>query len=120
MTTVPNAEAATVGARRLADYLLDEAHPDGGSKAVWFRRFGFDRAAPDVLADALRRHVRERTVEDPVETVNGVKWAVRCDLVTPDGRNPCIMSVWLDRGDGVPDLLTARPLSRREREASKG
>jgi hypothetical protein len=120
MKTVPNAAAATIGHRKLVDYLLDGSHPDGASKAAWFRRFGFARSAPDILGAALGRHVRERSVEDRIETVNGVKWIVRCDLVTPDGRNPCIRSVWLDRGDGIPDLLTARPLSRREREASKG
>jgi len=38
---LPNAQSATVPERKVTQYLLNPAHPAGGSKAWFFLRFGF-------------------------------------------------------------------------------
>jgi len=38
---LPNYQSATVPKRKVTDYLLNPAHPAGGSKASFFLRFGF-------------------------------------------------------------------------------
>jgi filamentous hemagglutinin len=39
----------------------------------------------------------------------GRKFEVRCEMVTPDGRNPCLRTVWQVTGETVPRLVTAYP-----------
>ena len=55
---LPNAEKAIVGRNKIADYLLNPAHPDNGGKAVFFEELGFRGAQPAILAQALRRLAR--------------------------------------------------------------
>jgi hypothetical protein len=38
---LPNAHLATVPEAKVTRYLLNPAHPAGGSKATFFLRFGF-------------------------------------------------------------------------------
>ncbi|WP_409565804.1 DUF6883 domain-containing protein [Methylobacterium sp. J-077] len=38
---------------KIVGYLLDPAHPKGGSKAKFLLHFGFSAAQPDILAEAL-------------------------------------------------------------------
>ncbi|WP_409565099.1 DUF6883 domain-containing protein [Methylobacterium sp. J-090] len=33
-------------------------------------------------------------MEDVIRSRWGTKYVVRCNVETPDGRNPCILSVW--------------------------
>ena len=46
---IPNADAALIPPEKLRDYLLDEQHPIGGSKAKWFRSLGYDSAHAEIL-----------------------------------------------------------------------
>ena len=99
--------------RKIVDYLLDEAHVDGGSKARFFKAFGFDLNAPEVLADALGAHPDRNALANEMMTPFGVTSVVECNLATPDGRDPCIRSVWNRKtGSAVHRLVTAYP-SRR-------
>jgi hypothetical protein len=49
---------AVVAERKFAGYLLNPAHPAGGSKAHFFLRFGFSAAGWRELAAALVRHAQ--------------------------------------------------------------
>jgi hypothetical protein len=54
---IPFASAAVVEPAKVRDYLLNLEHPDGGSKAAWFRSLGYARddwqqLARDLLAIA--------------------------------------------------------------------
>jgi len=49
---LPNAHLATVPERKVTHYLLNPAHPAGGSKASFFLRFGF------TVADRTSLNVR--------------------------------------------------------------
>jgi hypothetical protein len=44
---------AIVPLRKLTEYLLSESHPVGSSKAVFFRKFGFDEASIHRFEDGL-------------------------------------------------------------------
>jgi hypothetical protein len=50
---LPNAQSAIVPERKITHYLLNPAHPAGGSKAAFFLRFGFTAAQWEQLAGAL-------------------------------------------------------------------
>jgi hypothetical protein len=40
----------------------------------------------------------------------GEKYTLQCSINTPDGRNPCIFSVWIiENGKLQPRLVTAYP-----------
>ena len=54
---IPQADAAYVPAEKLSEYLLDEEHPVGGSKAKWFRSLGYDLADATALERDLLKQV---------------------------------------------------------------
>lgn len=95
---------------KITDYLLSATHPTGRSKAAFFSAFGFAAADPVRLANALEAHARTRPVIDVVENVFGMKRQVRCAIETPDGRNPCIVAIWLQPAvTTIHRLITAYP-----------
>ena len=95
--------------RKVTDYLLAAAHPKGGAKARFFRAFGFEGGRSELLITALFDHPIRNAVADVVEGPFGAKYIVRCALETPDGRNPCVVSVWIVEADRRPRLVTAYP-----------
>ena len=109
MTLLPGGERCVVDLRKIIDYLLDPTHPSGGSKARYFSRFGFDRAQPEVMRAALRVHATTIPVHSETSNAEGRRIILRCQLATPDGRDPCIRSVWFVTDDGPPRLITAYP-----------
>ena len=95
---------------KITRYLLEETHPKGGTKARFFGRFGFGWHAPHLLLEALRRHPDMNAVVSVTKTAFGTKSVVQCSMMSPDGRNPCIRSVWLrDIGSDVQRFVTAYP-----------
>jgi hypothetical protein len=77
-------------------------------KARFFALYGFDPTRPHELADALRWHVRNRHYDSSQQTMHGMKYVVRCSAPSPDGRNPCIRTIWIvDIGQTVPRLVTS-------------
>jgi len=60
------------------------------------------------LKKALLDHPRTNSVTKRITTPFGEKYEVSCSLVTPDGPNPCIVSVWIiEPPDPNPRLVTA-------------
>jgi len=93
------------------DYLLDAAHPDGGSKAVFFHRAGFRAANWELMAEALHNHAIENELAGGEETTYGRKFTIEAPLPTPDGRRPHVRSVWIIlRGEEAPRFVSAYPL----------
>ena len=104
-----------VAAAKVTTYLLDLGHPTGASKARFLIRFGFDPAQPEALIEALRRHPDDNDVIETQMTEHGVRNVVQCRVRTPDGRDPCIRTVWiLDTGSSVHRCVTAYPASPSE------
>lgn len=108
---LPNAENALVEDAKLLGYLLNPDHPHGLHKARYLGRFGFAASDADQLRDALLAHGRLHEVATVRQTGFGPRYAVEGQLLTPDGRNPLVRTVWqMDKGEVAPRLITAYPL----------
>jgi hypothetical protein len=77
-------------------------------KARFFTTHGFDLRHPEVLDGALRAHPARNPVNREVVTIHGTKYEVICSMPSPDGRDPCTVSVWIiDNGQTTPRFVTA-------------
>ncbi|MDB5971318.1 MAG: hypothetical protein JWQ90_3768 [Hydrocarboniphaga sp.] len=99
----------TVQQNKIVGYLLDLHHPQGGSKARFFTAFGFDQQDWPIFASALQQHGMTQQLQSETPTAFGPTYEVACSIVTPDGRNPCIISVWIAEPSTHPRLVTAYP-----------
>ncbi len=107
MSRLPGADTAFVDPHKISAYLLNPAHPQNGGKARFFRDHGF---AAEKLAASLADHPQRHPVAHEQASPHGRKFIVHCALASPDGRDPCITSVWImDAGDDRPRLVTAYP-----------
>jgi hypothetical protein len=110
MSQLPRAALATLADAKITQYLLNSAHPDGAAKAIFFRSFGFSSANWSELKQALLDHPLQNPVTNQTSNPFGQKFEVSCSLMTPDGRNPCIISVWIiEPPDPNPRFITAYP-----------
>ena len=109
MTHLPGAGAVTVEEAKVRAYLLDTAHPQNGGKAGFFRAFGFDPERWSEMAAALGQHPIVNHVTQTSMSPHGAKHVVRCLLRTPDGRDPCITTIWMTEPNHPPRLVTAYP-----------
>ena len=110
---LPNAHLATVPEQKITRYLLNPAHPAGGSKAAFFLCYGFTVVDWRRLAEALLRHARENEVIETEETRHGTRYAVDGPLTAPDGTVLNVHTAWYtDPGSDVPRFVTSHPLPR--------
>ena len=110
---LPNASNARVEKEKIIDYLLNAQHPYGSSKASFFTRFGFTVEQWESFAERLREQGSSHPVSRVTETVFGPRYNVDGEIVTPDGRNPNIRTVWqMDNGELAPRLITAYPIEQ--------
>jgi hypothetical protein len=109
MSQLPGVAGAILPDHKITKYLLDPTHPNGGAgKAKFFGSFGFSQANWLDLKKALLDHARANSVTKQITTPFGEKYVVSCSLITPDGRNPCIVSVWaIEPPDPNPRFVTA-------------
>ena len=82
MIFLPNAANVVIEPQKL-NYLL--THP---GKSIFFNMMGFDRSRPHELGAALRRHVLTNEITQVFITIHGAKFTVRCNMPSPNGRNP--------------------------------
>jgi hypothetical protein len=108
VSKLPGLPAIQVDDVKVRDYLLNPENPQNSGKAGLFTRFGFSRERWAELAESLGRHPVFNDVISTVSSSHGVKYVVQCALQTPDGRNPCLRSVWIVQpGRPGPRLVTA-------------
>lgn len=113
---LPNYELAVVPQRKLTEYLLSPTHPDGRSKEKFFTAFSFTLDEWETLATALLNHVANNDVTKIEDSPFGTRYVVEGTLLSPDGRNPLLRSVWfIETGDNIPKFVTAYPLKRSEK-----
>lgn len=113
MSDLPWPSSFSLDPRKVVNYLLDETHGEGGAKARYFKRFGYDQAAPYDLAAALLAHPSWDTFV--TKTVSGrgdVKLVFEGSIAAPDGRRPTIRTVWRLDEAGKASFVTAVPLTR--------
>ena len=113
---IPNAERAIVEIGKLRDYCLNPEHNDGRHKARLFSAvlgMGIDDA--EALRDALLQAVKTHEAQLGLHDVHGQRYTINFTLDWRD-RQAIIRSGWIiDRGSEVPRLVTAYPLTRRNR-----
>lgn len=99
-----------IPSKKISQYLLNLAHPQGGGKAKFFLGHGFSILEPDALTAALHAHAEANEIGEVTSGEHGTKTTVRCSIATPDGKNPCITVVWiLEKGCKDQRLVTAYP-----------
>lgn len=110
MSQLPRVANAILDDRKITQYLLDADHPTGAAKANFFLSFGFSRGNWLELKRALLSHPQNNQVTGEGSNPFGQKFEVSCSLATRDGRNPCIISVWIiEPTDPDPRFVTAYP-----------
>jgi Domain of unknown function (DUF6883) len=110
---LPNAELATVPERKITHYLLNPAHPAGGSKAWLFLNFGFTITDWQRLADASLHLTRENEVVKTEVTPYGGRYVVDGRLLAPDSTSLNVRTVWyISVSGGAPRFVTAHPLPK--------
>ena len=107
---LPSGGRALVPHEKVERYLLDPEHPEGGDKALFFHRMGYDPARPADLISDLRRIAREGSLAETIRTEHGTKHIVDGVVSTPDGRRIELRTVWIvEPGSRRPRLVTAYP-----------
>jgi len=107
---LPNAERAVVEREKIADYLLNPAHPDNGGKAAFFLALGYKRDDWPSLAAALRRLAVATEAAKSMETAHGIKYIPDGGMETSGGKTRGVRTIWIvDRGLDRPRLVTAYP-----------
>jgi hypothetical protein len=110
---LPNAHQAIIDRDKITEYLLNNAHRYGASKAKFFGEFGFKLAAWEILAKALIEHAQRNEVSKVTETLFGSRFEISGELYAPDGRAPMVRTIWqLDHRKVAPRLITAYPFQR--------
>ncbi len=110
---LPHADRAIVPERKITLYLLNPAHPAGGSKARFFHRFGYMTIQWQVLAEDLMRHARANEVVAMEPGRYGTRYVVDGFLTAPDGTCLKIRAAWfIDLGTDQPRFVTAHPLPK--------
>jgi len=116
MSKLPNHEQCIVPEAKITRYLLDLSSENGRSKARFFLAFGFTIEAWQIMADALKQHAAEYEVTAALmREIFGINYVIEGTLITPDGRNPKVRSIWtIESGDDIPRFVSAYPLQRNE------
>ncbi len=109
---LPHLENAYVPEAKIVKYLLNLEHRQGGKdKAAFFMRFGFKIEAWEVLARALLAHAAAYDVASTMTLPDRVHYVIEGEIISPDGRNPQIRSVWVIETDSTaPRFVSAYPL----------
>jgi uncharacterized protein DUF6883 len=113
---LPGRDKIKVTEAKIAEYLLSPSHPYGRHKAAFLMRFGFSLAQKSELAAALRSHGAGCEVTKVETSPFGMRYTVEGKLVTPDGRNPVVRSVWfVEKSEDTPRLVTVYPIGGKRR-----
>ena len=100
-----------VAQEKVTEYLLNTVHPDGGAKAYFFLRCGFQPEAWNVFADRLIEHGSQSSVVKEGNTPFGKKYVVEGLLKTSLRHDPLVRTVWFLSANGQNiNLVTAYPL----------
>lgn len=107
---LPDRDRVRVPDEKVRDYLVEPNNKRNGGKALFFARFGLTQENWPVLQEALKEHPVVHPLAATMSSSHGTKYVVECNVRTPDGRNPCIASVWIVDGVDPPRLVTAYPV----------
>jgi hypothetical protein len=106
---LPKPKRLIVETEKVTGYLLNPDHPIGKAKAKFFKNRGFTTQEVSQFVESLKQHGQTQSVTATETTAHGEKFTVQCQIQTPDGKNPCILTAWIVEGDKPPRLVTAHP-----------
>ncbi len=107
---LPNADKAVVERDKVADYLLNAAHPDNGGKAAFFEGLGFRRSESETLVKALKKLARRAEITESATSPHGEKYVIVGQVESPTGKAANVQTIWIvDKGWDVARLVTAYP-----------
>ena len=69
------------------------------------------------MKKSLIQHAIDNDVINISQGINGTKYKVKCNINAPDGRTPCIYTVWIiydDDINGKPSLVSAYPVKHKK------
>ena len=80
---------------KVTNYLLNNNHPEGHSKAIFFKLYGFDQRRPKQFQNALKNHFNANlSTAISIETAYGTKILLQGPIETPIGKEVLIKSIW--------------------------
>ena len=110
---LPNAQSASVPERKVTHYLLNPAHPAGGSKAGFFLKHGFATVEWQELAKALLQIAHENEVVETEMTPHGWRYVIDGHVTAPDGTDLNVRTAWyIDLVGAAPRSVTAHPMPK--------
>ena len=92
---LPNADLAIIEREKIADYLLNPAHPDNGGKAAFFTACGFRQDDWIALAEALRALAVTGDAAKSLDSPHGRKYILDGEIETPAGRQSVVRTIWM-------------------------
>lgn len=114
---LPSANKAVINREKIADYLLNSAHPDNGGKAEFFMRLDFHRDQWETLATALQALAQTAAVTRVTESPHGKKYVIIGRIESPLGKTAQVQTIWIvDNGLNRARLVTAYPHKIDERK----
>ncbi len=100
--------------RKVKDYLLNVAHPDGFSKANLFIRYGFRQDRPDDFINSVIAHAQYSQVVSEFKTPFGRKIISEENLETSIKKLLMFISIWILLLES-PMLVTLYPIKNDKR-----
>lgn len=91
------ADKIIIDVRKLRDYLLNPAHPEGATKAQYLSEIGYNQENYHILEVDLRNQHLICDVQPGKVSNYGVKYEIVAPLVGPNGKERLIRSVWMIR-----------------------
>ena len=73
MNYFDNLSLLVIEEKKIVKYLLNEAHPDGGSKARLFMNYGFHREKWQDFVQSIKNHAKVALLKSEVKTRFGTK-----------------------------------------------
>ena len=108
---LPNRKKASIEREKITNYLLNIYHPEGGPKAKFFRKIGYDESKINEFKEALLNiaKMNEVTKVDESKSKFVIKYIIDGTIVSPRNRkNHNIRTVWsIEKGHNIPRLSTA-------------
>jgi hypothetical protein len=103
-------EKTNIDPRKLRDYLLNPAHPEGATKAQYLSEMGYNQENYRILEVDLRSQHLTCDAQPGKVSIYGVKYEIVAPLVGPNGKKRLIRSVWMIRkSDTFARLITLIP-----------
>ena len=111
MNFFKNSSRIVVEKRKVVEYLLNLAHPDGAGKARLLIRYGFHPENWEDFVTSVITHAQNAKIISESDTPFGKKIILKGGLETPSQKKLTIISVWIISMK-TPILVTLYPLKR--------